>query len=301
MLIEILPRIIELYFKQEYSIKQVAITLGTSETSTQRILKKAGYKLRSPSEATKLAFNKGRAIRNHSPKTLEHKRKLSVAQTQYLFEHDHQFLGRHHSTATKTKLKRRQVSLETRVKLSASCKDRPSSMLGKHHSEESKTKMSQTRKKMYENPTFRAEMLKVLKEWSSRPEVIEKRKLAMARRVRDPIELSKMLSSRRPTDLEAKLLAVIEKYHLPYKYTGDGSFLIGRLNPDFVNTNSEKIAIEVFGGHWHQDKTDSIRSEDGRRKILREYGWELVVIWGDELKSMLEEAIVEKIRWPWKK
>lgn len=73
----------------------------------------------------------------------------------------------------------------------------------------------------------------------------------------------------RPTGPERKLIRIIKKYKLPYKYTGDGSFIIGGLNPDFVNINGEKIAIDVFGDYWHTLKADrETYTEEGRKKFF---------------------------------
>lgn len=37
------------------------------------------------------------------------------------------------------------------------------------------------------------------------------------------------------------LLMKLRRYNLPYKYTGDGSFLIGNKNPDFINSDGEEF------------------------------------------------------------
>ena len=102
----------------------------------------------------------------------------------------------------------------------------------------------------------------------------------------------------RPTEPEEYLIKVIERYNLPYRYTGNGSFFIGNINPDFVNVNGAKIALEVFGSYWHSPEmvaTRPLRGEEERRKILRGYGWELLVLWTKDLKRMTEEEIINKI------
>lgn len=109
-------------------------------------------------------------------------------------------------------------------------------------------------------------------------------------RAKDPEYIKKILSSRRPTDIEQRIIDIIEKYNLPYRYTGNGTFQIGGKYPDFVNTNNEKIALDIFGDHWHSP--DEIPE---RKATFIEYGWKLIIIWGHEVKSALEEAIVEKI------
>ena len=116
------------------------------------------------------------------------------------------------------------------------------------------------------------------------------RKIQEARR-RQQIPTSK-------TKPEQILEDIIKKYRLPYKYTGDGSFWIGGINPDFVNCNSEKIAVEVFGNYWHDKARPNItfrETEYGRSKILAEYGWGLIIIWESELYSLPENTIVSRL------
>jgi DNA-binding transcriptional regulator YiaG len=102
---------------------------------------------------------------------------------------------------------------------------------------------------------------------------------------------------RRPTKPEQKLLEIIRKNNLPYTYVGNGSFWIGPLNPDFVNNNGEKVAVELFGDYWHRIK-QSIpfhQQIEGRRQILQRYGWTLKVIWEHELNKLPEEEIVRRL------
>lgn len=109
-------------------------------------------------------------------------------------------------------------------------------------------------------------------------------------RLLNPQYRRKILSSRRPTDIEQVVIDVVEKYSLPYRYTGDGSFLIGRFNPDFVNTNDRKIAVDIFGDRWHDLKEIPLR-----KAAFAEYGWELVILWGHEVKSMTELEIAKRL------
>jgi len=93
----------------------------------------------------------------------------------------------------------------------------------------------------------------------------------------------------RPTQPEIKMMKIIERNNLPYRYVGDGQFWIRRINPDFVNTNSEKKVIEVFGDYWH-------RNDNGeRKKIFEEFGYECIVVWESELNNLSEKQIVKRI------
>ena len=100
----------------------------------------------------------------------------------------------------------------------------------------------------------------------------------------------------RPTGIETIFMDIIKKNNLPFKYTGDGSFWIKNINPDFVECNGKKIAIEIFGEYWHSPLKNWNLKEDRtlpyRKKILKKYGWKLVVLWQDDLEREDAEARV---------
>lgn len=89
---------------------------------------------------------------------------------------------------------------------------------------------------------------------------------------------------------------ICEKYNLPFKYTGDGSFWIKNINPDFVGCNGKKIAVEIFGDYWHSPLLNTKLREDKtlpyRQKTLKRYGWELIVFWESDLKREDAEQFV---------
>lgn len=85
------------------------------------------------------------------------------------------------------------------------------------------------------------------------------------------------LKRRTPSSLEEKFQKIIDKYNLPYKYVGDGSFILGNFNPDFINTNNEKIAIEVYARYYklrHKESIDEWKKE--RSEVFANYGWEII-------------------------
>jgi G:T-mismatch repair DNA endonuclease (very short patch repair protein) len=99
---------------------------------------------------------------------------------------------------------------------------------------------------------------------------------------------------RKPTKPERQLVKIIEEHNLPYKYVGDGSFIIEGFNPDFINTNGEKHIIEVFGRVWHDTLVhDWCRTELGRIMVYNSYGYRTLVIWDDEMSN--EDAIAKRI------
>ena len=99
---------------------------------------------------------------------------------------------------------------------------------------------------------------------------------------------------------------ICEKHNLPFKYTGDGSFWIGkkgkkRLNPDFIECNSKKIIIEIFGDYWHSPLLNPKLSQSAnlsyRKKHYKKYGWKLIVFWEtDLLREDVEDFILSQLK-----
>jgi hypothetical protein len=101
----------------------------------------------------------------------------------------------------------------------------------------------------------------------------------------------------KPTDLEQRLILIIEKYELPFKYVGNGSFVIGRCNPDFIAKDGSKRAIDIFGNYWHKLPGRTPASyEDGRKALFASYGYCLLVLWQSELMGITDYEIYLKIK-----
>jgi hypothetical protein len=73
-----------------------------------------------------------------------------------------------------------------------------------------------------------------------------------------------------------------------YKYVGDGQFIIGGKNPDFININGQKKIIEVYGDYWHADDDPQERID-----FFKRYGFDCLVIWESELQEV--DSVVEKL------
>lgn len=85
----------------------------------------------------------------------------------------------------------------------------------------------------------------------------------------------------RPNKSEKQLMNLLEtNFPGEYKYVGDGSFVIGRLNPDFVNINGRKQVIELFGNYWHKPE-EALQREN----TFSEYGFQTLIIWESELSD----------------
>ena len=82
----------------------------------------------------------------------------------------------------------------------------------------------------------------------------------------------KCLRRRIPTSLEEKFLKIIGKNGLPYKYVGDGSFMISNKNPDFINVNGAKIAIEVYAEYFKTLNGRNIDNWRNKRRLLFKEG-----------------------------
>lgn len=92
---------------------------------------------------------------------------------------------------------------------------------------------------------------------------------------------------KRPTSLEQRFIKFFTDHRLPFKYVGDGSFLIGYKNPDFVNTDGRKIVIEVSNSFFHRDKPDWATK---RAAHFKKYGWDCIILETD--KSYLSEDFI---------
>jgi hypothetical protein len=83
--------------------------------------------------------------------------------------------------------------------------------------------------------------------------------------------------SSRPTSLERLMIDIIGELGLPYKYTGDGAVKIDGLNPDFINIDGLKIALEVYTKIYKEIDGRSIQKWKAERsERFSKHGW---VIW----------------------
>ena len=96
--------------------------------------------------------------------------------------------------------------------------------------------------------------------------------------IRSGEELVKACLTRRtPSSLEVKFQNIIDKHDLPYKYVGDGSFILGSYNPDFINTNKEKVAVEVYARYYKRRNKIGIEEwKKKRSEVFASYGWKLL-------------------------
>lgn len=83
-----------------------------------------------------------------------------------------------------------------------------------------------------------------------------------------------------------------EMYPGVWEFVGDGTKVIYRYCPDFIN-EKDKLILEFFGGYWH-NRTGEKERDAKRIEAFSRYGYETIVIWENELKDI--EAVKNKIR-----
>lgn len=129
-------------------------------------------------------------------------------------------------------------------------------------------------------------------------ETREKARVSINKFLSDPVRKAKWIKkalitrNKSPSRFEVYLEKIINKYNLPYKYTGNGTFMIGFLNPDFVNINGEKKCIEVYYSYYKNKRFGSEQKyQSWRNKCLGKYGWTAVYLNENDLKKSEEEIV----------
>ena len=149
---------------------------------------------------------------------------------------------------------------------------------GKKHNEKTIEKMSE--KKKGENNPF----------YGKQHSEETRRKLREARKHR--------IFPKHHTKPELIFEGFCNQNNLPFRYTGDGSFWIGKgkdaINPDFVHLK-KKIVVEIFS--WFHDELHNrnVRPKaryDIRKKIYKKYGYKMIVFWQEDLDREDAEPFV---------
>ena len=143
----------------------------------------------------------------------------------------------------------KHLSEEQKIKIGLKSLGRPSPMKGKTCSEETKKKISKA--SLGRTP------------WNKGKK--------MPREI-----VRKILRRHDKSSLENKCEQLLIKLNMPYKFVGDGQFFIENKCPDFINTNGEKIAVEVY----YRKHKDMFRNglenwKNKRKEIFNKYGWKI--------------------------
>jgi len=156
--------------------------------------------------------------------------------------------------------------------------------LGRKHTEEWKKRNSEMLKVRWKNKEFRKGLINSIIIGQKRANFPERVREKMRILWQNPDYRGKRVEAiikgllKRPTSLEQKFIEIIQKYNLPYRYVGNGSFLIGFKNPDFININGDKSCIEVANRFHHQGDW-----ADKRREHFKKFGWDCAIIFEDEI------------------
>jgi very-short-patch-repair endonuclease len=120
----------------------------------------------------------------------------------------------------------------------------------------------------------------VLSMKASKPKTVEsimKMKASLTGRKLSSEHIKNTMRRRPITSLEAKFIEIIKDNNLPFKFVGNGDFIIDGLNPDFINTGGEKIAIEVYSKFYKEIKGRSVEEYKTKRiERLSKHGWKVL-------------------------
>ena len=86
---------------------------------------------------------------------------------------------------------------------------------------------------------------------------------------------------KKPNKLEKRLIELIDRNRLPFKYVGNWEFMLGGKCPDFMSTDGKKLLIELFGNYWHTVKARETVEE--RVDHFRKHGFETLILWEKEM------------------
>lgn len=170
-------------------------------------------------------------------------------------------------------------------------------------SPDARNAFSQRMKKARANPEIKARIAEATRQRWADPDKRSHYIDILVKRWADPefkdkaVRINRQSLLIKPNKPEIVLQVILNGlYPDEWKYTGDGSFIIGGLNPDFVNVNGDKKLLELFGDYWHsKERIHTWRqTELGRMMVFKSYGYEMMVIWEHELKE--PEKVIAKIK-----
>ena len=132
------------------------------------------------------------------------------------------------------------------------------------------------RKRRWDDPAEHARMGAIMRQLWENPEYKRRSMAALLKANRS-----------RPNGLERRVIAFLDAYRPgEWKYCGNGDFIVGGKNPDFVNVNGQKSVIEVFGDYWHSERvTGKPPDQEVADRIAHfaQYGLRCIIIWEGEI------------------
>ena len=97
------------------------------------------------------------------------------------------------------------------------------------------------------------------------------------------------LSRQEPNNAEMTLFGIMCYLGLPYKYTGNGKFILMGCAPDFVHLNSRKI-VEMYGERWHLPQEEQERIE-----LFARSEYQTLIIWYKELAPKDRKPLYKRL------
>lgn len=161
--------------------------------------------------------------------------------------------GKPHSEEAKTKLRLAHLgkhpSKEHRVNLSLA-------LTGRHLSKGHRTNIGQAQKLLWGDLEYKNKVVKAMR----------------------------LACQAKPNKAEVCLAELLEtNYPNEWAYVGSGQLIIGGKCPDFMNINSKKQLIELYGDYWHEGEDPQDRID-----LFGQYGFDCLVIWERELTEPQE-------------
>lgn len=250
----------ELYTSQRLTLREIGTRFGVTEATVLARLQEHSIPIRSRSDARMISLERGTAYtRKGCPPWNK-----GISRTVKELEHI--------SDGKRKKKKERQ---HIRRVLASTLHN------GMAGNKEAGERISQAAKARWQDPEWREKQCQIRKELWQNPEHQERQIKAILRGL-----------CKRPTSYEQKIIDLIEKHSLPFKYVGNGEVIIGYVNPDFININGQKSLIEVYSKRWHKPSYEETRA----RRFAR-YGYRTLFLADNDLCCRnWEDICLAKIR-----
>ncbi len=159
-------------------------------------------------------------------------------------------------------------------------------------------KQSGTRKRLFEEGKLNRYFMRNIP-IEQKKELAEKHRLMMIEQWKKPSFRDKVITNwlkatqNQPSSYEKNFMKICEDNNLPFKYVGNGAFLLGGKNPDFVN-EEKKVCIEVYASFMKIKEFGTIENwKKIREDYFKKYGF--VTIFFNEKEYNDTNYILEKL------
>lgn len=146
---------------------------------------------------------------------------------------------------------------------------------------ESSLKQSETRKILFKEGKLNRYFMRNLSD-EQKQEMAEKHSIQMKERWKDKDYRDKVITNwlkatqNQPSSYEKKFDEICQENNLPFRYVGNGAFLLGGKNPDFINVE-KKICIEVFASFMKKKEFGSVENwMKIREEHFGKYGYKVI-------------------------